>query len=222
MRVVVNAAMSIDGKLASRRREPIEISGPADFDRVDAVRAESDAVMVGVGTVLADDPQLTVDDPERIDARLARGESEQPARVVADSQARTPPDARICDPAASTYVLVSETAPDEAVMALRNAGVKVVEVGSQQVDLARAMTALESRGISQLMVEGGGTLIFSLLAAELVDELSVYIGPLVIGGEDAPTLADGEGFLDDFPTLELEAVERLDDGVLVRWQDPAD
>lgn len=222
MRVVVNAAMSIDGKLSSRRREPIEISGPADFDRVDALRAESDAIMVGVGTVLADDPHLTVDDPERIEARRARGDAEQPARVVADSQARTPPDARICDDAATTYVLVSEAAPSDAVTALRDAGLEVVEAGTEQVDLARALAALETRDITQLMVEGGGTLIFSLLAEGLVDELSVYVGPFVIGGADAPTLADGEGFLGDFPELELDAVERLDDGVLLRWEISAD
>lgn len=222
MRVVVNAAMSLDGKLASRQREPLEISGPADFDRVDALRAESDAVMVGVGTVLTDDPHLTVDDPERIEARVARGEPPQPARVVADSQARTPPAARICDSATTTYLLVSEDAASDAVAALSEAGVEVITAGAGRVDLAGGMRALENRGLSQLMVEGGGTLIFGLLAEGLVDELSVYIGPRVIGGADAPTLVDGDGFIENFPALDLQEVDRLDDGVLLRWRVTAD
>ena len=102
MNIVVNAAMSADGKLSSRRREQIAISGSEDFERMDALRAESDAVMVGVGTVLADDPHLTLDDSERIAAREQRGDAPHPARVIADSRARTPSNARILDDAAST------------------------------------------------------------------------------------------------------------------------
>jgi len=217
MHVVVNAAMSADGKLSSREREQVAISGPDDFDRVDALRAESDAVMVGVGTVLADDPSLTVDDPERRRARRERGETENPARVVADSQVRTPTDARILDDAATTYLLTSEAAPPDFVAEIEETGATVVTAGDQRVDLAAALSELEADGIDRLMVEGGGELIFSLFAADLVDELSVFVGSTVIGGRQAPTLADGEGFVDDFPSLALRSAERIDDGVLLRW-----
>ncbi|USZ68215.1 2,5-diamino-6-(ribosylamino)-4(3H)-pyrimidinone 5'-phosphate reductase [Halorussus salilacus] len=217
MRVVVNAATSVDGKLSSRRREQIAISGPEDFDRMDQLRADSDAVMVGVGTVLADDPHLTVDDPARRTARRERGESEHPARVVADSRGRTPTDARILDDAATTYVLVADAAPDERVEALEQAGARVVAAGEDRVDLAGALAGLEREGVETLMVEGGGELIFSLFEAELADELRLYVGSKLIGGRDAPTLADGEGFVDDFPTPELESVSRVDDGVLLRY-----
>ncbi|MFC4550957.1 MULTISPECIES: 2,5-diamino-6-(ribosylamino)-4(3H)-pyrimidinone 5'-phosphate reductase [Halorussus] len=217
MRVVVNAAMSADGKLSTRRREQVAISGPADFDRMDALRAESDAVMVGVGTVLADDPHLTLDDPERQSARRERDESAHPARVVADSRARTPTDARILDDLATTYVLVSEVASAERTAALESAGARVVTAGDDRVDLAAALPALEREGVERLMVEGGGELIFSLFDAGLVDELRVYVGSTVVGGRDAPTLADGEGFVDEFTELTLEAVERIDDGVLLRY-----
>ena len=217
MRVVVNAAMSADGKLSTRRREQVAISGPADFDRMDALRAESDAVMVGVGTVLADDPHLTLDDPERQSARRERDESAHPARVVADSRARTPTDARILDDLATTYVLVSEVAPGERTAALESAGARVVTAGDDRVDLAAALPVLEREGVERLMVEGGGELIFSLFDADLVDELRVYVGSTVVGGRDAPTLADGEGFVDEFAELTLEAVERIDDGVLLRY-----
>jgi len=217
MHVVVNAAMSADGKLSTREREQVAISGPDDFDRVDALRAESDAVMVGVGTVLADDPSLTVDDEARRERRLDAGKPENPARIVADSRTRTPTDARVLDDRATTYLLTSEAAPQDFVSAVTEAGGEVVSAGDQQVDLAAALSQLESRGIDRLMAEGGGELIFSLFEAGLVDELSVFVGPSVIGGRNAPTLADGDGFVDEFPDLSLRDVDGIDDGVLVRW-----
>ncbi|WP_132060474.1 2,5-diamino-6-(ribosylamino)-4(3H)-pyrimidinone 5'-phosphate reductase [Halorussus amylolyticus] len=218
MHVVVNAAMSADGKLSSRRREQIAISGPEDFDRMDALRADSDAVMVGVGTVLADDPHLTLDDADRRATRRERGDPDHPARVVADSRARTPTDARILDDAATTYLLVSEAAPEERVEKLEQAGARVVAAGDDsRVDLARGLSELADEGVEQLMVEGGGELIFSLFEADLVDELRVYVGSKILGGRDAPTLADGEGFVADFPELELRGVDRIDDGVLLGY-----
>ncbi|WP_226007363.1 2,5-diamino-6-(ribosylamino)-4(3H)-pyrimidinone 5'-phosphate reductase [Natrinema salinisoli] len=216
MHVVVNAAMSGDGKLSSHRREQIAISGEADFARVDRLRAASDAVVVGVGTVLADDPHLTVKDDDLQDQRRADGRSANPARVVVDSSGRTPTDAAILDDAATTYVCLSEAAPVDRRMALADHA-ELVTAGDDRVDLLRAFAALQDAGLERLMVEGGGELIFSLFEAGLVDELRVFVGPKIIGGRDAPTLADGEGFLADFPRLELEDVDRLDDGVLLTW-----
>ena len=206
MHVTVNAAMSVDGKIASREREQLAISGPSDFDRVERLRAECDAIMVGVGTVLSDDPSLTSDDG-----------GPNPIRVVADSRARTPPDARVLDEAAETVVLVSEAVPTEHVTTLEGAGASIIEAGENRVDLAAGLEALSERGVDRLLVEGGGEVIFSLFEAGLVDELSVYVGSLVIGGRDAPTLADGQGFTGDFPALELESVDRIDDGVLLEY-----
>lgn len=217
MEVVVNAAMSVDGKLSSRERRQIAISGPADFDRVDALRAESDAVMVGVGTVLADDPSLTLDDESRKQERIAAGKSGNPARVIADSRIRTSPDARVLDDAAETYLLVSEVAPADFVTEMREAGATVIRAGENRVDLETAFSTLESHGIDQLMVEGGGEIIASLFEATLVDRLSVFVGSLVIGGRNAPTLADGDGFVEEFPELTLESVEQVDDGVLLSY-----
>jgi 2,5-diamino-6-(ribosylamino)-4(3H)-pyrimidinone 5'-phosphate reductase len=222
MQVVVNAAMSADGKLSSRRREQVRISGPDDFDRVDRLRAAADGVVVGVGTVLADDPHLTLDVADRRVQRLRNGRPGNPARVVADSRGRTPLDARIMDEAATTYLLVSEAAPGGRRERLREAGANVVVAGDDRVDLRTAFESLESEGIERLMVEGGGELIYSLFAAGLVDELSVYVGSIVVGGRDAPTLADGEGFVDEFPRLSLDDVSRVDDGVVLRYTVPGD
>jgi 2,5-diamino-6-(ribosylamino)-4(3H)-pyrimidinone 5'-phosphate reductase len=214
MHVVVNAAMSADGKLSSRRREQIRISGDDDFDRVDQVRAEHDAVVVGIGTVLADDPSLTVSEDR---ARRAGDEFVQPARVVVDSTARTPPDAAVLDDAARTFVCVSDRAPIDRRMELDDRA-ELVVAGDAEVDLPRAFGAIAQRGVDRFMVEGGGELIFSLFEDGLVDELRVFVGPTVIGGRDAPTLADGDGFVDEFPLLELAELRELDDGVLVTWR----
>ena len=217
MNVVGNVAVSADGKLSSSRREQVVISGPEDFARVDALRANCDAVLVGVGTVLADDPHLTVAEPDLRAERRERGDPEQPARVVADSRARTPPASRILDDAATTYLLVGENAPADRLEALREAGARIVGTGGERVDLADAFAALERDGLDRLLMEGGGEVLFSAFEAGLLDELSVFVGSMVIGGRDAPTLADGVGFTEGFPELELETVERIDDGALLTY-----
>ncbi len=217
MHVHANAAMSVDGKLATRRRQQIAISGPNDFDRVDRLRAEVDAVLVGVGTVLADDPSLTIPS-ELVDDRM-------PARVVLDSRARTPTDARVLSDDVPTYIVVSEAAPPDSRASLVDSGATILETpGTERVDVARALTQLGSAGIERLLVEGGGEVLYSMFEAEAVDTLSVYIASSVIGGHDAPTLVDGDGFVDRFPSLELEDVTRIDDGLLceytvVGWRD---
>jgi 2,5-diamino-6-(ribosylamino)-4(3H)-pyrimidinone 5'-phosphate reductase len=220
MDVHVNAAESVGGKLSTRDREQVAISGPADFDRMDALRAGADAVMVGVGTVLADDPALTVKDADRRDARTESGKPPNPARVVADSRARTPPDAAVLDDAAATYFLASDAAENGDIAALEAAGATVLVAGTDRVDLPKGLERLEMQGVERLMVEGGGELIFSLFEAGLVDRLSVFVGSVVIGGRDAPTLADGNGFTDphEFSELALSDVERLDDGVVLSYE----
>lgn len=216
MHVSVNAATSADGKLSSRRREQIAISGEDDFARVDRLRAEVDAVVVGVGTTLADDPSLVRHDEAHRES-LRGADASPPARVVVDSTCRTPTDAAILDGEPETYVLTSEAAPDPRRAALRDAGATLVVAGEGRVDLPEAFDGLESAGVGRLLVEGGGELIFSLFEAGLVDELTVYVGNTVVGGRDAPTLADGEGFVSEFPELSLEDVERVDSGVVLEW-----
>ena len=216
MHVTINAATSADGKLSSRRREQFAISGEADFARVDRLRAEADAVVVGVGTTLADDPSLVRHDESHRES-LRGADASPPARVVVDSTCRTPTDAAILDGKPETYVLTSEAAPESRRAALRDASATLVVAGGERVDLPEAFDGLESSGIDCLLVEGGGELIFSLFEAGLVNELSVYVGNTVIGGRDAPTLADGEGFVSEFPELSLEDVERVDSGVVLEW-----
>lgn len=218
--VFVNAAMSADGKLSTYERRQVKISGPGDFRRVDRLKAGTDAVMVGIGTVLADDPSLTVKDPALIAAREAEGRGPHPVRVVVDSHARTPLDASVLHRGPGPRVVaVSEAAPAERRAALAEHA-RVIVAGRDQVDLARLLEELHSLGIRRLMVEGGGTLIGALATARLVDELYVYVGNMIIGGAAAPTLADGDGLsaAGPFVRLRLESAVPCEEGVLLHWR----
>ncbi len=216
MYVLVNAAVSADGKLSSRRREQIAISGDDDFARLDRLRAEVDGVGVGVGTVLADDPSLTRHDEPHRRERYGPN-APPPARIVADSRCRTPADSDVLAGDAETYILTSEAAPSDRRAMLDEAGAKLLVAGARRVDLGSAFEQLEAEGFERVLIEGGGELIFSLFDAGLVDELTVYVGNVIFGGRDAPTLVDGEGFVSEFPELSLSDVDRLDDGVVLSW-----
>lgn len=211
MHVFVNAATSADGKISDRTRSQVALSSVGDFERVDRLRAESDAILVGVGTVLADDPSLTVKDEKR------RAEDGNPTRVVLDSEARIPPDASVLDDEASTVVFVTERASDDRLAALRRiATVELVESRDDCVEPSAVTASLAERGVERLMIEGGGETIASFLGAGLVDDVYVYVAPVFVGGREAPTLVDGEGFL-DYVNAKLENVERVGEGVVLRY-----
>lgn len=216
--VFINAAMSADGKIAITLRKQTRISGSLDFDRMDELRASSDAVMVGIGTVLSDNPSLTVKSKERREKRCADGKDENPVRIVVDSMARTPVDADIFKKGEGKKIIaVTKIAPEEKVKHLaKNA--EIVVSGEKNVDLEKLLCELKTRGIDRLMVEGGSTLNWGLISSGLVDEIYTFIGNIIIGGKTAPTLMDGEGFISDFCRLTLISCERLEDGVLIRWK----
>ncbi|HNX18452.1 MAG TPA: 2,5-diamino-6-(ribosylamino)-4(3H)-pyrimidinone 5'-phosphate reductase [Methanoregula sp.] len=217
--VVVNVAMSADGKLSTRERRQVKISGAEDFARVDRLKAGCDAVMVGIGTVLADDPSLTVKNPDLKNRRQQEGKPEHPVRVIIDSQARISPDASVLNKGDGLRIVAVSGRADPARVDVLRAKAKVIVSGEEEVDLARVLDELGAMGIRRLMVEGGGTLIAGFVRARLVDEVYTYIGSIVIGGKDAPTLADGPGWTKEteFARLVLAEVTRMDDGVLLHW-----
>jgi 2,5-diamino-6-(ribosylamino)-4(3H)-pyrimidinone 5'-phosphate reductase len=212
--VFINSAMSADGKISSIERRQVRISGKQDLARVAELRAKSDAIMVGIGTVLADDPGLRIKSEILKRKRLDEGRSETPLRVVTDSLGRTPLTAEILGD--GCIVAVSEAAPLENVEALSKSS-EVVTAGAVRVNLPELLEILHEKGVRKLMVEGGATLNWSLVQAGLVDEIYVYIGSMLFGGEDAPTLIDGAGFAGNFPMLELISLEQMDEGALIRW-----
>jgi 2,5-diamino-6-(ribosylamino)-4(3H)-pyrimidinone 5'-phosphate reductase len=217
--VIVNVAMSADGKISTRERRQVRISGHEDFSRVDLLKAGSDAVMVGIGTVLADDPSLTVKSPDLIAQRRANGKEDHPVRVVVDSTARVPQTASILTKGPGKRVVAcSRRAPPDRIRAIEPLAT-IIKAGDTEVNLSSLLMQLAGMGIGRLMVEGGGTLIWGLLREGLVDEIYTFIGDIIIGGRDAPTLADGEGFTlaAEFPSLVLTEVTRLGEGVLLHW-----
>jgi len=218
--VHVNVAMSADGKLSTRERRQVRISGPADFARVDRIKAESDAVMVGIGTVLADDPSLTVKSPDLQAMRIARGMPGHPVRIVVDSMARTPQDASLLHKGEGQRIIACSERADPEKKAMLGCSATVLVAGRDRVDLPLLLSLLHERGIRRLLVEGGGTLIAGLFSAGLVDELTCFVGNMIIGGSDAPTLADGPGFIDEatFIRLSLSGMEQLDEGILLTWR----
>jgi len=177
--VTLKMAMSLDGKVATRTGDSMWISSEESREDVHRMRSESDAVMVGIGTVLSDDPRLTV--------RMG-GYSGAPLRVVADSGARTPVQSRVADVSeAPTLVAVAGNAPVENVEALEDKGVEVVRVGSNgSADLRALLKLLAGRDITSLMVEGGPGIASAVWEHGLVDRLVFYYAPMIIGGGEAP------------------------------------
>ena len=171
--VLVKYAQTLDGRIATHTGDSKWISGRAERRVSHALRAACDAVLVGVGTVIADDPQLTV--------RLVPGSS--PLRIVLDSALRLPAQARILDDQASTIVVTTERSSRERrlTLAARGVGVRVVEGGSWGVDLAETLSVLRRAGVRSLLVEGGAEVITSFLRARLVDRLVVGIAPTIVG-----------------------------------------
>jgi len=213
--VYINSAMSVDGKISSIDRKQVRISSPEDFVRVKSLRAESDAIMVGIGTVLADDPGLRIKSSELRTTRTERGLPENPLRVVVDSRARIPLEAKVLGE--GCLLAVSKAAPPERVEALKDK-CEIVVLGADRVDLDVLFKVLLRKGVKRLMVEGGATLNWALIEAGLVDEISVYVGPMIIGGEVAPTLVDGAGFCENYPQIQLISVESMGGGVLLKWR----
>lgn len=217
--VLINVAMTADGKLDTVARSGAAISSLRDKARVDGLRAAADAVMVGGHTLLGDDPRLTVKSPTLRADRLARGLSENPAKVAVVSHPALRPEAQFLTAGPARRIFFTTTqAPAAQVELLRAQGVEVYLLGDTQVDLAAALRRLAELGIRRLLVEGGGTLNFELLRLGLVDELQIYVAPLIFGGAQAPTLAAGAGLPRDAALLlQRTNVEVWDDGGLVLY-----
>jgi 2,5-diamino-6-(ribosylamino)-4(3H)-pyrimidinone 5'-phosphate reductase len=213
--VFINSAMSADGKISTVARKQVRISGEDDLRRVDALKADVDAVMVGVGTVLADDPKLTIKSMALKRTRVDQGRTESPLRVVVDSSARTPPTAAVLG--SNALIATSRQAPRHRVEELETRA-EILVVGERKVDLAALLGRLKDRGVGSLLVEGGATLNFALLSLGLVDEIYTYVGNIIIGGSAAPTLVDGEGLTNDFVKLNLQEIRQIGDGVLIKWR----
>jgi 5-amino-6-(5-phosphoribosylamino)uracil reductase len=177
--VIVSAAVSLDGFLDDASPERLVLSNAADFDRVDATRADVDAIAVGAGTVRADDPRLQVRSEERRSARLAAGRPATPLRVVFSPSGELDPAARLFTGGDRVVVYTSEAGA--RVCPLGPDAAEVVAIGEHEVDLEAALADLVGRGVSRLLVEGGGMVHTAFLAADLVDEMQLAVAPFLLG-----------------------------------------
>ncbi len=207
--VISNVGMSLDGKLATVTGDS-RISCEEDLIRVHKIRAKVDAIMVGIGTVLKDDPRLTV---HKIKA------DKNPIRIVVDSKLRIPLNARVLNNEAKTIIATTEKADKEKMKLLKERGVEVIVCGRDKVDLKELMKILYNKGIRSILLEGGGTLNWGMFKEGLVDEVSVYIAPMIFGGKDAVSYVDGEGFktVEEAVKLKLKKFYRLGEGIVLEY-----
>lgn len=210
-RVILNAAMTLDGKIATKTGSS-EISGEKDLLRVHQLRQECDAIIVGINTLLADNPRLTIH-------KISADPADNPVRVVVDSNARTPLDFRILSKEAPTIIAVSEKAPHDRVDQLLKKA-KVIVCGKEKVDLDCLMENLGHRGVQTLMLEGGSTLNYSMLSAGLVHEVRVCVAPMIAGGSQAKTLVDGDGveYMKDALRLRLKNSYTLNQDLILEYE----
>jgi diaminohydroxyphosphoribosylaminopyrimidine deaminase/5-amino-6-(5-phosphoribosylamino)uracil reductase len=228
--VTIKFAMSLDGKVATGTGDSKWISGEESREYVHRLRRVVDAIMVGVNTILVDDPRLTVrygleQAGEREGMVADGGVQEKPIRVVADSKARTPPMAQVFKQPGRTIVGVTSVAPLSNIKELEKAGAEVLEIPSREalVDVEALLAELGKREITSVLVEGGGTLLGSFLEVFkvhekcLVDKVIAFIAPVIIGGREAKLAVAGKGAerMTDALRLSRIKVERFGDDIMI-------
>lgn len=203
--VILNAAMSLDGKIATKSGES-KFSSKEDLCAVHRIRAKVDAIMVGINTVLRDNPQLTI--------RYAKGKN--PIRIVIDSRARTPLNSNVLKRNGKALIVVSEQAPKKKIERLREKGAKVLICGRKNVNLKKLMELLN---VKKILLDGGATLNWSMIKGGLVDEIRVAISPIVVGGREAIGLVEGSGFskISSSPKFRLKSIKKLGNNLVLNY-----
>ncbi|WP_425247917.1 dihydrofolate reductase family protein [Streptomyces sp. NEAU-NA10] len=215
--VLLSAAVSLDGYLDDTGPDRLLLSSPADFDRVDEVRASVDAILVGAGTIRADNPRLLVNSPDRRAARLAAGKPEYPLKVTVSGSGELDPAAKFWHTGGEKVVYTTDRGAERA----RALGIAadVVPLGPG-LDWRRLLEHLyDVRGVRRLMVEGGGTIHTQLLQEGLADELQLVLAPLFVGEPNAPRLFGPGGYQGG--RLRLVETRRIEDVVLMRYEPTA-
>jgi 5-amino-6-(5-phosphoribosylamino)uracil reductase len=214
---LLSCALSIDGYLGSVTTRRLELSNDADFDRVDAVRASCDAILVGAATVRHDNPRLLVRSEARREARKARGMASSPIKVTVTRRGKLDPRADFFV-SGDTEKLVYCTS--ERVLDARSqlGPVATVLDGGQPVKMRRLSEDLGDRGVERLMVEGGGNVHTQFLTANLVDELQLVVAPFFVGDSRAPRFVrDGRFPWNPDRRATLSEVRQIGDVVLLRY-----
>ena len=203
--------MSADGKIALPTRKQMRISCDEDIKRMHRLRNKCDAVLVGIGTILADDPKLTV-------KKEYVKNIKQPLRVVLDSKGRTPAHALVLNNISKTLIITAKGIEKT----YKGSHIEVVSCKIDRnglIDVKDAIDLLYRKGVRTLLVEGGGTIIWNFLKNKVVDDLYIYIGPCIIGGKETPTVAEGEGIKskEDSIPLKIVTAKRVGPGLMIHY-----
>lgn len=189
MQIIVNSAMTVDGKIATHQGDSA-ISSKDDLIRVHKLRDSVDGIIVGISTVLADNPRLTI--------RLGRKRPKERhlTRIIIDSTGRIPIDSQILRTASKikTIVAVTKLAHMNVIRKIKKTGAIVIIAGTHTVDLKKVVWTVQRMGIKKILVEGGGEINWSLFRLGIVNELIVTMAPRIVGGRRAITLVEGEGY----------------------------
>ncbi|HEY5878737.1 MAG TPA: dihydrofolate reductase family protein [Nakamurella sp.] len=214
---LLSCCMSLDGYLAGVGRRRLLLSNDADFDRVDEVRADCDAILVGAATVRKDNPRLVVRAASRRDVRVARGLPPSPTKVTLTCGAGLDPGARFFTDGESERLVYCATSALAQIRGVLGAAATVVD-GGQPVDLAWLTRDLFDRGIRRLLVEGGGAVHTQFLTADLADELDLVVAPFFVGDHRARRFVDDGAFpFNPDRRARLAEVRQIGDVVLLRY-----
>ncbi len=212
--VIVVSEVTLDGKLTLYRgassKELMSLMTKEVYKYLHSIRAEVDAIMVGCETIRTDDPSLTV--------RYVEGKN--PLRVIPCSTANVPYNANIFSKDAPTIIATTKRAPQERIDKIKELGAEIIYAGEDLVDFPLLLSELWQRGVKKLMVEGGASINWEFARLGFIDELRIIHLPVVIGGENVPTLVGGEGFKSLKKLLRFEFVKHhlLDGFLITEWK----
>lgn len=231
MKIILNAATSIDGKIATVNGDT-KISSVLDLKRVHGLRRETDVILVGISTVINDDPLLT------IRYGMNKKGTKNPIRIIIDSKARIPLHSKIVKTAnqIETRLVVTSKAPYKNLKKLEERGLKIIVLDQgtkedsedrenkrkdnrEKVDLKKLFNQLENEGISNVLVEGGGEINWSIIKDNLFDEMIITISPLIIGGKRAISLVGGEGYktINESVKIKLSRIQKKSNGEIILY-----
>ena len=217
--IVMNVAMSVDGKISTVLRERLRFSSPEDWALMDEIRAQADAILVGARTIRAEDPPVRIKSREYREARRSRGQSPHPLSIILSRSLDLPLDGRYFrNQHVSRLIVTTEDVMQDAIQRVA-AHTEICQIGHGSVDIEELCAHLKTRGVDRLLVEGGGDVNMAFLRENLMDEIYVTVSPVVIGGSNAPTPVDGEGFTaDHLPALALIDHRRVGDEIFLHYR----
>ena len=217
--ILLNYAMSLDGKLSTEQRDPVRFTSRIDRGLMDEIRADADAVLIGAGTLRAEDPPVRIRAARRRGERRRKGKPPHPVSVILSRSMRLPSAGRYWeDDQVERIIVTTQQAKDDQVLPFQDLA-EVIRVGRTTVDLHACCRMLAGRGIGRLLVEGGGEVNMAFWEAGLVDEVYLTLCPVVIGGRSSPTAADGKGFDSNrFRWLTLIESRQVDQELFLRYR----